>query len=307
MPINRASIAKELTPGLNEVFGLDYGMVDNEHIPLFEIEKSQRAFEEELSFTGFGAAPTKDEGEAVAYDDAAEGYLSRYTAETIALAFAITEEAMEDNLYDSFAKIRAKALGRSMAHTKQVKAAAVFNNAFATSGYDGGDGESLIGSDHPTLSGKQTNTAGATDLSETAIENAQIAIAKFKDERGILIGASPVSLHIPVDLGFTAEEILHSPGTLNETSGNTAANNINPVRSRGVIPRGYFINRRFTDTNAWFIRTDVPNGTKMFVRVPVQTKMEGDFDTGNMRYKARERYAFGWSDWRQWYGGSGSS
>jgi hypothetical protein len=302
MSINRSSIAKELLPGLNEIFGMEYGEVSGEHAPLFEMENSDRAFEEEVLFTGFGAAPTKSEGAAVQYDEAQEGYTSRYTMETIALAFALTEEAMEDNLYDTFAKVRAKALARAMAHTKQVKAADVFNNSF-NSAYTGGDGVELFSASHPTVGdGNQSNTIGATDLSESALETATIAVTKIKDDRGILIGASTKSLHIPSDLVFTADQILNSPGT---TGGNN--NDINSVRHMSVVPQGFFVNRRFTDTNAWFLKTDVPNGTKMFTRVPLQTKMEPDFDTGNMRYKCRERYAFGWSDWRQWRGASGSS
>lgn len=307
MAINRSSISKELLPGLNEIFGVSYGEVNDEHAPLYEVESSDRAFEEEVLFTGFGTAPTKGEGAAVQYDEAQEGYVSRYTMETIALAFAITEEAMEDNLYDTFAKVRAKALGRAMANTKQVKAADVFNNAFSTS-YNGGDGVPLISASHPTIGdGSQSNTIGATDLSESALETATIAVTKIKDDRGILIGASTKSLHIPSELMFTADQILNSPGTTTEGADNYAQNNINSVRHMSVVPAGYFVNRRFTDTNAWFLKTDVPNGTKMFTRTPLQTKMEPDFDTGNERYKARERYAFGWSDWRQWRGASGSS
>jgi len=308
MAINRSSIAKELLPGLNEIFGTEYGEVNDEHAVLFEMENSDRAFEEEVLFTGFGSAPTKSEGAAVQYDEAQEGYTARYTMETIALAFAITEEAMEDNLYDTFAKVRAKALARAMANTKQVKAADVFNNAFSAS-YNGGDGVPLISASHPTVgAGNQSNTIGATDLSESSLETATIAVTKIKDDRGILIGASTRSLHVPSDLVFTADQILNSPGTT--VAGGSSAyaqNNINAVRHMSVVSDGFYVNRRFTDTNAWFLKTDVPNGTKMFTRVPLQTKMEPDFDTGNMRFKARERYAFGWSDWRQWRGASGSS
>tara|TARA_R110000851_G_scaffold114329_1_gene239500 strand:- start:6828 stop:7757 length:930 start_codon:yes stop_codon:yes gene_type:complete len=309
MAINRSAISKQLLPGLNEVFGMEYGEVADEHKVLFETESSDRAFEEEVLFTGFGTAPTKDEGSSVSYDEAQEGYTARYTMETIALAFAITEEAMEDNLYDSFAKLRAKALARAMSNTKQVKAADVYNNAFSAS-YLGGDGVAMISNAHPTLSGNQSNLIGATDLSEAALETASIAISKTKDERNILIGASAKSLHIPSDLGFTAEQILRSPGTT--TAGNVAStgfaqNNINAIMSMGTVPGGAFVNRRFSDTNAWFLKTDQSNGTKMFDRVGLQTKMEPDFDTGNIRYKCRERYAFGWSDWRQWFGASGSS
>ena len=313
MAINRASIAKELLPGLNAIFGIEYGDVDNEHEPLYEIEKSDRAFEEEVLFTGFGTAPVKGEGAAVQYDDAQEGYTARYTAETVALAFAITEEAMEDNLYDTFAKLRARGLARAMANTKQVKAADVFNNGFSTS-YLGGDGVALFSASHPTVGdGNQSNTLGATDLSEASLETALITISKTQDDRGILIGAQAESLHIPSDLAFTADQILNSQITTiigvnptTSTNGATNQNAINSVRNQGLVPGGFFVNRRFTDTNAWYIKTDVPNGTKMFVRAPLSTKMEPDFDTGNLRYKARERYSFGWSDWRGFYGASGS-
>ena len=302
MAINRADIAKELLPGLNAVFGLEYGSVDNEHEPLYTIENSDRAFEEEVLFTGFATAPTKTEGAAVQYDSAQENYTARYTAETVALAFAITEEAMEDNLYDTFSKVKSRSLARAMANTKQTKAANVFNNAFSTS-YTGGDGQPLISDSHPTISdGSQDNDLDTVDLSETNLETALIAIQKTKDDRGILIGASAVCLHIAPTNQFNAERILNSPGR----SG-SANNDINAINNMGLIPDGYYVNRRFTDTNAFFIKTDVPNGTKRFVRAPLQTKMEPDFDTGNMRFKARERYSFGWSDWRGWYGSQGSS
>ena len=314
MAINRASIAKELLPGLNAIFGIEYGDVDNEHEPLYEIENSDRAFEEEVLFTGFGTAPVKGEGAAVQYDDAQEGYTARYTAETVALAFAVTEEAMEDNLYDTFAKLRARGLARAMANTKQVKAADVFNNGFNTA-YLGGDGVALFSASHPTVGdGNQSNTLGATDLSEASLETALITISKTQDDRGILIGAQAESLHVPSDLAFTADQILNSQMTtvigVNPTTaanGATNQNAINSVRNQGLVPGGFFVNRRFTDTNAWYLKTDVPNGTKMFVRAPLSTKMEPDFDTGNLRYKARERYSFGWSDWRGFYGASGSS
>jgi|TARA_R110000782_G_scaffold7933_2_gene26321 hypothetical protein len=314
MAINRASIAKELLPGLNAIFGIEYGDVDNEHEPLYEIENSDRAFEEEVLFTGFGTAPVKGEGAAVQYDDAQEGYTARYTAETVALAFAVTEEAMEDNLYDTFAKLRARGLARAMANTKQVKAADVFNNGFNTA-YLGGDGVALFAATHPTVGdGNQSNTLGATDLSEASLETALITISKTQDDRGILIGAQAESLHVPSDLAFTADQILNSQMTtvigVNPTTaanGATNQNALNSVRNQGLVPGGFFVNRRFTDTNAWYLKTDVPNGTKMFVRAPLSTKMEPDFDTGNLRYKARERYSFGWSDWRGFYGASGSS
>lgn len=317
MAINRSNIAKELIPGLNSVFGLNYKNVDNEHLPLFEVETSMRSFEEETMFSLFGTAPTKAEGAAVTYDEARETFTSRYVHETIALAFAVTEEALEDNLYDTFAKVRAKALGRAMANTKQEKAANIFNNGF-TAGFTGGDGATLFSATHTTISGNQSNTAGAVDLSETALENAFIAIDNFRDERNILITAKALSLHIPRNLRFTAQRILKSElsTTVNtsQASGFGAAgdgisnkNDINVIATQGFFPRGESINHRFTDTNAWFIRTDCVDGTKNFVRKKLGTATEGDFDTGNGKYKARERYSFGWSDWRQWYGASGSS
>lgn len=299
--ISRSNISKQLLPGLNAIFGVEYGSVDNEHLPLFDIEKSERAFEEEVLWSGFGTAPVKNEGSAVDFDNAAEAWTSRYTMETIALAFAITEEAMEDNLYDTWAKVRAKGLARSMANTKQVKGANIFNNGFAA-GYTGGDGQPLFSASHPTATaGNQSNTV-AVDLSETGIENALINISLYKDDRGLLIGAQGESLHIPPQLQFIAERILKSPGRQG-----TADNDINAMRNMGLLPKSYTVNHRFTDTNAWFIRTNVPDGTKMFERVALATKMDEDFYTGNLLYKARERYAFGWSNWRQWYGSSGST
>jgi len=299
MAINRASIAKELLPGLNAVFGIEYGSVEDEHKPLYEIESSDRAFEEEVLFTGFGAAPTKGEGAAVVYDDASESYTSRYTNETVALAFAVTEEAMEDNLYDTFAKLRAKGLARAMGSTKQQKAADLYNNGFAT---NQGDGVPMFSAAHPvTGTGTVTNITTAAAIAEGTIEAAIIQIQKTTDDRGILVGASGVSLHVPTDLLFTADQLLNTPGT---TGG--ANNDINAIRHLGVLPDGFYVNRRFTDVNAWFIKTDVPNGTKMFNRTPLQTKMEPDFDTGNLRFKARERYSFGVSDWRGWFGNQGA-
>ena len=299
MPINRAAISKELLPGLNAVFGIEYGEVNNEHEPLYEIENSDRSFEEEVLFTGFGQAPVKNEGAAIVYDDASESYTARYTNETIALAFAVTEEAMEDNLYDTFAKLRAKGLARAMANTKQVKAAKLFNDGFSTAQ---GDGVSLFNASHPTVGdGNQSNLTTAAAISETSLESTLINIQKIKDDRGILIGASAKSLHVPVDLIFTADVLLNTPGIVG-----SADNDINSIRHLGIIPSGYFVNRRFTDTNGWYIKTDVPNGTKMFNRTPLQTKMEPDFDTGNLRFKARERYSFGVSDWRGWFGNQGA-
>jgi hypothetical protein len=306
MAINRASIAKELLPGLNAVFGLEYGEVADEHAPLFDVENSDRAFEEEVLFTGFGTAPVKGEGAAVSYDDAQESYTSRYTHETIALGFAVTEEAMEDNLYDTFAKLRAKGLARAMANTKQVKAADVFNNGF-NAAFAGGDGQAFFSASHPTIgAGDQSNALAASDLSEAALETALIAISKTKDDRGILIGAQAESLHIPSDLAFTADQILNSPLSTTIVNNATNVNDINSIRNQGLVPNGFYVNRRFTDTNGYFIKTDVPNGAKMFVRSPLQTKMEPDFDTGNLRFKARERYAFGFSDWRGFYGSQGA-
>ena len=306
MAINRASIAKELLPGLNAVFGLEYGEVSDEHAPLYEVENSDRAFEEEVLFTGFGTAPVKGEGAAVSYDDAQESFTSRYTHETIALGFAVTEEAMEDNLYDTFAKLRAKGLARAMANTKQVKAADVFNNGFNSS-FAGGDGQAFFSSAHPTIGdGTQSNLLAASDLSEAALETALISVSKTKDDRGILIGAQAESLHIPSYLAFTADQILNSPLSTTIANSATNVNDINSIRNQGLVPNGFFVNRRFTDTNGYFIKTDVPNGAKMFVRSPLQTKMEPDFDTGNLRFKARERYAFGFSDWRGFFGSQGA-
>jgi hypothetical protein len=258
MAINRASIAKELLPGLNAVFGLEYGDVDNEHAPLFDVENSDRAFEEEVLFTGFGTAPVKNEGAAVQYDDAQESYTARYTHDTISLAFSVTEEAMEDNLYDTFAKLRARGLARAMANTKQVKAADVFNNGFSAS-YLGGDGQPLFSDSHPVIDGGvQDNDLDATDLSEASLESALITISKAQDDRGILIGIRAESLHIPPDLAFTADQILNSAlsttVTTQGTDGVTNVNDINAIRNQGLVPGGFFVNHRFTDTNAWFLK-----------------------------------------------------
>ena len=304
MAINRASIAKQLLPGLNAVFGIEYGEVADEYSVLFEVENSDRAFEEEVLFTGFGTAPVKGEGAAVQYDNAQESYTSRYTAETIALAFSVTEEAMEDNLYDTFAKLRARGLARSMANTKQTKAADVFNNGFNTS-FTGGDGQPMFSASHPTVGdGNQSNligSAGTVDLSEAALETALVSIQTIKDDRGILVGGNAVSLHVAPNNQFTADRVLNSP-----YQPNTADNNINAINHQGMIPQGYMVNKRFQDADAFFIKTDVPNGAKMFVRAPLATKMEPDFDTGNLRFKARERYSFGWSDWRGYFGSQGA-
>jgi len=303
MAINRGNISKELLPGLNAIFGLEYGSVDDENNTLFETENSDRAFEEEVLFTMFGEAPVKSEGAAVQYDSAQEAYTSRYTHETVALAFAVTEEAMEDNLYDTFAKVRAKGLARAMASTKQVKGANVFNNAFSAS-YVGGDAVALISDSHPTIGdGNQSNKIGTSAIAVSTIETAVTAINKIKDDRGILVGASPTSVHIPPELAFETEMLLKSAGlplgSVTYSSSLYAPNDLNPIKSLGILPGGSHVNRRFTDTDNWFVKTDCPNGTKMFNRSPLATKMEPDFDTGNLRFKARERYSFGWSDWRQ--------
>jgi hypothetical protein len=309
MTINRSNITKQLLPGLNAVVGLEYGQVDNEHLGLFDIEKSERSFEEEVMMTGLGTAPVKLEGAPVQFDDMQETFSTRYNHNTVALAFAITEEAFEDNLYDTWSKARAKALGRGMANTKQVQAANVFNNGFSTS-FPGGDGSPLFSTTHQTITGAQSN-ADTADLSETAVQNAFIAISLYKDDRGILIGATGELILLPPQLQFTAFKILKSDlsTTLqtNSTTGITNVNDVNALRAMGYFPKGMKINRRLTDPDAWFIRTDVPNGTKMFVRAGLQTAMEGDFDTGNLRYKARERYSFGWTDWRGWWGSDGSA
>ena len=301
--LTRAQFAKQLIPGLNAIFGTAYKSIDNEHTPLFDIEKSDRSFEEEVLMTGFGTATVKSEGDQVFFDTASEAWTSRYTHETVAMAFAITEEAIEDNLYGTTGKMKANAMGRAMANAKQVKAANVYNNGFSTSSlYAGGDGKPLFATDHPTLAAGNQSNRVSTDLSETALESALINISLTKDDRGLLIGARAVSLHIAPQNQFVAHRILFS-----DLRVGTADNDTNAMKDMGLFSRGYNVNHRFTDPNAWFIRTDVPNGTKMFVRAPLATKDDVDFLTGNMRYKARERYSFGWSDWRQWYGSSGST
>ena len=302
MPISRAQLAKELEPGLNALFGMEYGRYENEHAEIFETESSDRAFEEEVMLTGFGSAPTKNEGGAVNFDDAQESFTSRYTHETIALAFSITEEAIEDNLYDRLASRYTRALARSMAHTKQVKAANVLNNAFNAS-FTGGDGVELCSTAHP-LSGGGTfanEPSTAADLNETSLEDALISISGFVDERGLKIALRGMKLIIPPALQFVAERLMAS----NLRVG-TADNDINALRSTGMLPEGYVINHFLTDTDAFFIKTDAPNGFKHFERAPVRTQMEGDFDTGNMRFKARERYSFGFSDPRCVFGSPGA-
>ena len=302
MAISRAQLVKELEPGLNALFGLEYKRYENEASQIFDNESSDRAFEEEVMLSGFGTADVKPEGSGVQYDDAQETYTARYTHDTVALAFALTEEAIEDNLYDRISSRYTKALARSMAPSKQVKGANVLNNAFQASGYNGGDGESLCGNAHPTLNGNQTNIpTTAADLSETSLEQALIDIASFQDERGLKIAAQGMKMIIPKELQFTAERIMKSQGRVG-----TADNDINAVKSMGMVPQGFVVNHYLSDTDAWFIKTDVPNGMKHFVRAPLKTAMEGDFDTGNVRYKARERYSFGWSDWRGIYGNQGA-
>tara|TARA_Y100000593_G_scaffold22481_1_gene44800 strand:- start:1246 stop:2154 length:909 start_codon:yes stop_codon:yes gene_type:complete len=302
MAISRAQLVKELEPGLNALFGLEYKRYEDEAAQIFDNESSDRAFEEEVMLSGFGTADVKPEGSGVQYDDAQETYTARYTHETVALAFALTEEAIEDNLYDRISSRYTKALARSMATSKQVKGANVLINAFAASGYNGGDGESLCGNAHPTLNGNQSNVPStAADLSETSLEQALIDIAGYQDERGLKIAAQGQKMIIPKELQFTAERIMKSQGRVG-----TADNDINAIKAMGMVPQGYTVNHYLTDTDAWFIKTDVPNGMKHFVRAPLKTAMEGDFDTGNVRYKARERYSFGWSDWRGIYGNQGA-
>jgi len=301
MALSRAQLVKELEPGLNALFGLEYKNYDNEHTAIYDVESSDRAFEEEVMLSGFGEAPTKSEGAGVAYDDAQEVYTARYTHETIALAFSLTEEAIEDNLYDKLAARYTRALARSMAQTKQIKAASILNNGFSTS--VGGDGVTLFSTSHPTLGGANlSNTlATAADLNETSIEQALIDIAGFTDERGLKIAVRGMKLIIPKELVFTAERIMKSTNRVA-----TADNDINAIKNMGMIPQGYTVNNFLTDTDAWFIKTDAPNGMKMFNRVSMKTAFEGDFDTGNVRYKARERYSFGYSDPRGMYGSPGA-
>jgi len=303
MAISRAQLVKELEPGLNALFGLEYNRYENEHAEIFTAEASDRAFEEEVMLSGFGSAPVKPEGQAVQFDDANESFTARYTHETVAMAFAITEEAIEDNLYDRLAARYTRALARSMSNTKQVKAANVLNNAFNSS-FTGGDGVELCSDAHPLLSGGtfRNELSTASDLSETSLEQAMIDIAAFVDERGLKISTQGVKLIIPKELQFTAERILRSPQRVG-----TADNDINAMASMGMIPQGYRINHFLTDTDAFFIMTDAPNGLKQFVRSPIKTAIEGDFDTGNVRFKARERYSFGFSDPRGIFGSPGAA
>jgi hypothetical protein len=303
MAISRAQLLKELVPGLNALYGLEYKQYAEEHKEIFETETSERSFEEEVKLSGFSAAPVKNEGSAMAYDNAQEAFTSRYNHETIALGFSLTEEAIEDNLYDSLGSRYTKALARAMAYTKQIKAASILNNGFSSS-FPGGDGVSLFNANHPLVSGGvNSNVPGvAVDLNETSLEAAIIQISQWTDERGLLIAAKARKLVVPTQLQFVATRLLQT-----ELRTATADNDINAVKSMGAVPEGYTVNHYLTDPNAWFIKTDVPNGLKHFVRTPMSTGMDGDFDTGNVRYKARERYSFGWSDPLSIWGSSGST
>jgi hypothetical protein len=303
MAISRAQLLKELLPGLNALFGLEYARYGEEHKEIFETESSERSFEEETKLSGFSAAPVKNEGSAIAYDNAQEVFTARYNHETIALGFSLTEEAIEDNLYDSLSSRYTKALARAMAYTKQTKAAAILNNGFDTD-YPGGDGQPLFSNAHPLVSGGTNSNIPTTaaDLNETSLEAAVIQIAAWTDERGLLIAAKPRKLVVPPSLMFVATRLLET-----ELRVSTADNDINAIKSNGSIPEGYTVNHFLTDTDAWFLTTDVPNGLKHFVRTPMQNSMDGDFDTGNVRYKARERYSFGWSDPLGMYGSEGAA
>jgi len=302
MAISRAQLLKELLPGLNALFGMEYAKYGEEHAEIFETESSDRSFEEEVKLSGFSAAPVKNEGAAIEYDSAQEAWTARYTHETIAMGFSITEEAMEDNLYDSLSSRYTKALARAMAYTKQVKAASVLNSAFSGTTY--GDGKVLCATDHPLVSGgtNSNRPAVAADLNETSLEAAVIQIAGWTDERGLLIAAKPRKLIVPPALQFVATRLLDTEGRVG-----TADNDLNALRNNGSIPEGYSVNHYLTDTNAWFLLTDVPNGLKHFVRTPMATSMDADFDTGNARYKARERYSFGVSDPLGIFGSPGAS
>jgi hypothetical protein len=303
MAISRAQLLKELLPGLNALFGLEYARYGEEHKEIYDTETSERSFEEETKLSGFGAAPVKNEGQAISYDNAQEAWTARYNHETVAMGFSVTEEAMEDNLYDSLSSRYTKALARAMSYTKQVKAANILNNGFNTA-FKYGDGQPLFSTAHPLVSGgTNSNTPStAVDLNETALENAVIQIAAWTDERGLLIAAKPKKLIIPPALMFVATRLLETSLRVGTTD-----NDINAIKNNGSIPEGYTVNHFLTDTNAWFLTTDVPNGLKHFVRVPLSTSMDGDFDTGNVRYKARERYSFGVSDPLGMYGSPGSS
>jgi hypothetical protein len=303
MAISRAQLLKELLPGLNALFGLEYAKYENQHQDIYETESSDRSFEEEVKLSGFNAAPVKDEGSAISYDNAQESFTARYNHETIAMGFAITEEAMEDNLYDSLSARYTKALARAMAYTKQVKAVNPFNNGFSGGSFDSGDGVDLFSTSHPLVSGGTNANTPSTqaDMNETSLEAAVITIAGWTDERGLLIAGKPSKLIIPPNLMFVAQRVLKS-----ELRVSTADNDINAIRSMGTIPNGFAVNHYLTDTDAWFIITDIPNGFKHFVRTAMETSMDGDFDTGNVRYKSRERYSFGVSDPLGAYGSSGA-
>ena len=302
MAISRAQLLKELLPGLNALFGLEYARYGEEHKEVYETEKSERSFEEETKLSGFSAAPVKAEGTAISYDNAQEAFTARYNHETIALGFSITEEAIEDNLYDSLSARYTKGLARAMAYTKQVKAAAVLNNGF-NAAYVGGDGVSLFNTAHPLVNGGTNSNTPTTqvDLNETSLEAAVIQIAAWTDERGLLIAAKPKKMVIPPSLMFVAKRLLDT-----ELRVATNNNDINAIKQMGAIPEGYTVNHFLTDPNAWFLTTDVPNGMKHFIRTPLANSMDGDFDTGNVRYKSRERYSFGWSDPLGIWGSSGS-
>ena len=302
MAISRNQLVKELEPGLNALFGLEYKQYENQSAEIYTTESSDRAFEEEVMLSGFASAQVKPEGSGVSYDNAQETFTARYTNETIALAFAITEEAIEDNLYDRLASRYTKALARSMAQTKQVKAASPLNNGQTGGTFNSGDGVTLFNASHPTIAGTFANTlATAADLNETSLEQSLIDIAALTDERGLKIAAKGMKMIIPSALQFTAERLMASAGRVG-----TADNDINAIKSMGMIPQGYSVNNFLTDTDAWFIKTDVPNGLKHFVRAPIKTAMEGDFETGNVRYKSRERYSFGFSDFRGIFGSPGA-
>jgi hypothetical protein len=302
MAISRAQLLKELLPGLNALFGLQYATYDQEHKEIYETETSERSFEEETKLSGFSAAPVKNEGSAIAYDNAQEAWTARYNHETIALGFSLTEEAIEDNLYDSLSARYTKALARAMAYTKQVKAAAVLNNGFSAN-YLGGDGVALFSASHPLITGGVNSNIPTTpaDLNETSLESAVIQISLWTDERGLLIAAKPKKLVVPSSLQFVATRLLET-----ELRVGTADNDINAIKNNGSISEGYCVNHFLTDTNAWFLTTDVPNGMKHFVRSPLSNSMDGDFDTGNVRYKSRERYSFGWSDPLGMFGSAGA-
>ena len=302
MAISRAQLAKELEPGLNALFGMSYDSYDREYEEIFAMEDSQRAFEEEVLITGFGSAPVKTEGQGVVFDNASESFSARYTHDTIALAFALTDEAVEDNLYDSLGKRYVKALARSMANTKEVKGADVLNNAFSSS-FTGGDGVSLINTAHPLAGGGTAANRATTmaDLNETSLENALISISTFVDDRNMILALQGTKLIVPPQLQFVADRLLESPGRVG-----TSDNDINAVRNMGLLPQGYSVNHFLTDTDAFFLLTDCPDGFKHFERTPISTSMEGDFDTGNVRYKARERYSFGFSNPRCVFGSQGA-